>query len=218
MSNQDKCYVTMTDRFMSGWGKAEGKINKLVISCNNLEEAEIVKENAQSRGDMKNINIVKENPYYSESKYYVNYHGIGQDDYKNWFKKGYFDPKPQMTKREIKDSQRNFMNIATIFTKPTGAINQKLHDHAINERLIRFCKLQNTGLTAKQIEDFTFKLTDAEKLSILSKASNKAPLRRDHGEEMQRLFYKVYGKEVYNQIFNAKPPEKEQWVNIWGNK
>ena len=25
-------YVTMTDKFMSGWGKARGKINKLVFS------------------------------------------------------------------------------------------------------------------------------------------------------------------------------------------
>ena len=24
-------YVTMTDKFMSGWGEAEGKINKYVI-------------------------------------------------------------------------------------------------------------------------------------------------------------------------------------------
>jgi len=32
-------YVTMTDKFMSGWGMAEGKTNKLVLECKNLHEA-----------------------------------------------------------------------------------------------------------------------------------------------------------------------------------
>lgn len=39
------CYVTMTDNFMSGWGDAEGKINKLSIECDDCDEAEIVAEN-----------------------------------------------------------------------------------------------------------------------------------------------------------------------------
>lgn len=35
-------YVSMTDKFMSGWGMAEGKLNKLVISCNTAEEANMI--------------------------------------------------------------------------------------------------------------------------------------------------------------------------------
>jgi hypothetical protein len=46
-------YVTMTDKFMSGWGEAQGKNNKLVISCDTYEEAQIVEENARRRKEMK---------------------------------------------------------------------------------------------------------------------------------------------------------------------
>jgi len=44
-------YVTMTDKFMSGWGLAKGKINKLIFSCDTYEQAIIVRNNAQARTD-----------------------------------------------------------------------------------------------------------------------------------------------------------------------
>ena len=50
-------YVTMTDPFMSGWGKAEGLINKLVFECDSYQEADMVATNAYDRGDMRSINI-----------------------------------------------------------------------------------------------------------------------------------------------------------------
>jgi hypothetical protein len=62
-------YVTMTDKFMSGWGKAEGKINKYVISCATYQEAEIIEQNAKRRPEMKHINIVDKLPYYSPERY-----------------------------------------------------------------------------------------------------------------------------------------------------
>ena len=37
-----KYWVTMTDRFMSGWGLAKGLKNKLVFECESLAEAEKV--------------------------------------------------------------------------------------------------------------------------------------------------------------------------------
>lgn len=212
-------YVTMIDRFMSGWGSAEDKKNRLVISCYSYSDALTVKENAENRSDMTKIEIVDERPVYDENRFFTQYHGVERGDYKSWFKEGWFEPTPKMTKRQVENVQRNFTNLAKIFTEPTGGINQRLHDSAINERLIRFMSMQRTELTAKQIEDFTFKLTDAEKLSIMSKASLKTPLSREHNEEMQRLFHKVYGEEVYMSIFgNRNPPEAEGWVNIWGNK
>jgi len=64
-------YVTMTDKFMSGRGYADGKTNKLIFECDTLEEAEIVAENAAARGDMKYINITRKKPYYTPSRYYV---------------------------------------------------------------------------------------------------------------------------------------------------
>jgi len=79
-------YVAMTDKFMSGWGDASGKINKLVISCNTLEEAKIVAENAHRRGEMKYVNIhYHHKPYYNATKYHVSWYGREQGDYENWF-------------------------------------------------------------------------------------------------------------------------------------
>ena len=78
-----KYYVTMTDKFMSGWGRAEGKINKLIIECNSFEEAQIVYDNACRRREMKYVNIVSSKPYYSASKYHVSHGGNGS--YQAWF-------------------------------------------------------------------------------------------------------------------------------------
>ena len=80
-----KYWVTMTDKFMSGWGKAENRINKLVISCYSYDEALTVEKNASNRSEMKHVNIRSTKPYYSSSSYYVSYHGRDQEDYKSWF-------------------------------------------------------------------------------------------------------------------------------------
>lgn len=212
-------YVSMTDRFMSGWGKAGNKKNKLVISCCSHDEAVIVAENANNRSEMENVETHNYEPVFNADKYTLSYGGRGEEDeYKYWFIKGQFASEKPKSNAQIEKDKRNFTNIAKIFTKPTGAITETLHGKAIDERMIRFMRLQNSGLTAKQIEDFTFKLTDAEKISILSRASNKAPLSRELTEEMQRLFLKVYGEEAYNKIFDAPPPEKPEWFEPWGNK
>ena len=50
-------YITMTDKFMSGWGEADNKINKLVFICKDIKEALIVKDNAEHREEQKYINI-----------------------------------------------------------------------------------------------------------------------------------------------------------------
>ena len=59
-------YVTMTDKFMSGWGEAEGKINKYVIECESHQQAQICAKNARLRSEMKYINIVSKKPYYNQ--------------------------------------------------------------------------------------------------------------------------------------------------------
>lgn len=73
-----KFYVTMTDKFMSGWGRAEGKTNKFVIGVNTWEQAEAVKRNAERRSEMKYINITLDKPYYNPNRFLVSYR-----DYKN---------------------------------------------------------------------------------------------------------------------------------------
>lgn len=83
-----KKYVTMTDSFLSGWGKAEGMINKLVFECDTWEEAEIVAENARNRSDMKYININLSKPYYRPSKYLTQFKT--KEEYPSWYQRGYF--------------------------------------------------------------------------------------------------------------------------------
>lgn len=72
-----KLYVTMTDKFMSGWGKAEGLINKLIVECDTREQAEAIKRNAQRRGEMKYINICLNKPSYNSNKYYCSWKKFG---------------------------------------------------------------------------------------------------------------------------------------------
>ena len=42
-------YVTMTDKFMSGWGNATNKTNKFIVVCDTWKDAETIKRNAQKR-------------------------------------------------------------------------------------------------------------------------------------------------------------------------
>lgn len=63
-----KYYVTMTDKFMSGWGMAYNKTNKLVIECNSMDDAIIIERNARKRSEMKYVNIVYKKPCYNSKK------------------------------------------------------------------------------------------------------------------------------------------------------
>ena len=59
-----KHYVTMTDKFMSGWGMAQGKTNKLIIECANYDQAALIAKNARKRSEMRHVNIRASKPYY----------------------------------------------------------------------------------------------------------------------------------------------------------
>lgn len=59
-----KIYVTMTDKFMSGWGMAANKKNKFIVICDNWEQAETIQKNAEKRSEMKYINICTSKPRY----------------------------------------------------------------------------------------------------------------------------------------------------------
>jgi hypothetical protein len=84
-----KVYVTMTDRFMSGWGGAKGRVAKYVIACDNYAEAEVVAENARHRSEMKYVNIVVgRKPTFSAKKFQTTY--SDKVKAKNWFIPGYF--------------------------------------------------------------------------------------------------------------------------------
>ncbi len=80
-------WVSMTDTFLSGWGPADNKINKLVLACENYEEAKIVAANARGRGEMKYVNICITKPYYNASAFLVSRHD--KEDYHNWYIRGF---------------------------------------------------------------------------------------------------------------------------------
>lgn len=81
-------YVTMTDRVLSGWGNAKGKINKLIFVCKDMSEAMTVEQNANNRTDMTYVNICEKMRYYNKDRYYAQVKTI--EDYPSWYEPGYF--------------------------------------------------------------------------------------------------------------------------------
>lgn len=59
-----KYYVTMTDKFMSGWGMAANKINKMIVECDTWQQAEQIKRAARNRSEMRRVNIRATKPRY----------------------------------------------------------------------------------------------------------------------------------------------------------
>ena len=55
-------YVLANDRFMSGWGPAEGKINTVILPCADRHEAQQVAAYARSRKEQQRVRIVSDKP------------------------------------------------------------------------------------------------------------------------------------------------------------
>ena len=55
-------YVSMTDRFMSGWGRAEGMTNRHVILCDDINDAYRIERLACRRDEMKRVTITRNKP------------------------------------------------------------------------------------------------------------------------------------------------------------
>ena len=55
-------YVISKDKFMSGWGRAEGKENWCICECDSMKDAERVKAYAESRGDQEKVYITEHAP------------------------------------------------------------------------------------------------------------------------------------------------------------
>jgi hypothetical protein len=78
MTTSKEIFVSMTDKFMSGWGKATNKINKYIIICENWEQAEIIERNAKKRSEMKYINICLKKPNYNSKQYYISWNKFSE--------------------------------------------------------------------------------------------------------------------------------------------
>lgn len=67
-------FVSMTDKLMSGWGYAAGKIAKRVIICDNLQQARAMEYRLRRpKHQMNHVNICFNIPRYSGKKYTVSY-------------------------------------------------------------------------------------------------------------------------------------------------
>lgn len=75
-----KYWVTMNDKFMSGWGMAKGKTNKLIIACETYKQAESIKRNALKRNEMKYVNICGTKPQIKKHVYpsWKHYEDMGE--------------------------------------------------------------------------------------------------------------------------------------------
>lgn len=69
----NKFYVTMTDKFLSGWGKAVNKKNKFVIECDTMEQAETIYHSAEKRSEMSHVSIAIKKPNYNPNNYEVSF-------------------------------------------------------------------------------------------------------------------------------------------------
>jgi hypothetical protein len=65
--------VTMKDKFFSGWGQAEGRVNIFMVHCDTFAQAEAIATAANDREEMRNIKIhnADKKPYYTPSRYLV---------------------------------------------------------------------------------------------------------------------------------------------------
>jgi len=132
------------------------------------------------------------------------------------------------TVKEEKKFEAMIGLLAKVFTTPTatrltgddGTASTGLNFKATTERMIRLMKIARTEeRITKQTEKQLFRLTDAEKLAILSNVSLKVPLRHEYFEEMQRLFLKVKGEKAYRDVFGAQdPPPPPEWIDLWKGK
>ena len=62
-------YVYATDKFLSVWGCAEGKIHKQVAVCDNWDEADKMIAGFKSDDSFKHVNWTTKKPYFNSNRY-----------------------------------------------------------------------------------------------------------------------------------------------------
>lgn len=66
-----KYWVAMTDKFMSNWVHDPLRTSKLVVECDDYEQALSIHERAKRRPEMKSVNIHVRRPSYNPMNYVV---------------------------------------------------------------------------------------------------------------------------------------------------
>ncbi len=67
-------YVRMTDKFMSGWGKAKGSRNVHVVECDTRAQADEIEAAALSRSEMQRVMILPTEPRARKGVIYTRRH------------------------------------------------------------------------------------------------------------------------------------------------
>jgi hypothetical protein len=78
----EMCFVTFSDKHLSGWGMADGKTSKRIIICNNWHEAKRLADalqNAPKREGIRRVNTCCKFPYYSPNRVCISI-----DLYEDW--------------------------------------------------------------------------------------------------------------------------------------
>ncbi len=70
---EEKYWVTCTDKFMSGWGLAKNKISKMVCTVSTYADAERVESLWGGQSDKKYVNIRITEPRYPSHSYHTAY-------------------------------------------------------------------------------------------------------------------------------------------------
>lgn len=88
-------YVMTTDKFMSGWGMAEGLTNVLIFECETMADIEAVTENIDGRSDFTGWRVLDELPKGANGrltwKDEKNYYQVkDREEYPNFYCRGYF--------------------------------------------------------------------------------------------------------------------------------
>lgn len=60
-----KYFVVLHDRFLSGWGEAEGKRSLYVLECSNMADVKTVQANARTRDEMSLVAVVSAPNYWT---------------------------------------------------------------------------------------------------------------------------------------------------------
>jgi len=86
-------FVVMTnDKFMSGWGYAQNKINTLIFLCDTEEQALVVAKNACNRSDQSHVRILSGHKLQRRKLRFCDhvYQIKDKNSYPHWYEPNYF--------------------------------------------------------------------------------------------------------------------------------
>lgn len=110
-------YVSMTDKFMSGWGRADGLRNVLLLECRDYDEARALEQWVKNnRAEMRRVNI-SERPALLRKTWGSEYELNGalvqiktRDDMPMWFRASSKDANKLRAKELLCESEDALMN------------------------------------------------------------------------------------------------------------